>query len=198
MSASPSRSGRRGGRRRALGGRAQRQPPGKGRSGHREQAEGHDRLPPALERVRDPQREGGGDALALEIGEHLARALVAQRRVDLEAALDDALEVLRDLGVDLAHRAWAVREPHHHLRHRGVRLVGQLPGQQLVEDHAEGKDVGLHPRPLALHLLGRHVVGRAHDRAGRGHAGAVGGARDAEVHEVGRARPRRDHDVLRL
>ncbi len=190
------RAGRRRGRRGET--RAQRKPPGGDRGGHRDDCRRHDPRAPALERVLDAQRERVRSRLAVEVGEHVARALVAQRRVDLEAAPDDALEVLRDSGGDLAHRARPVREAHHHLRHRSVRLVGQLPGQHLVEDHAEREDVGRRARPNALHLLGRHVVGRPDDGAGRGHAGAVGGAGDPEVHEMRAARARGHHHVLGL
>ena len=44
------------------------------------------------------------------------------------------------------------------------------PGQDVIEHRARGEDVGPRVHRLAARLLGRHVIGRAQHRAGRGHA----------------------------
>ena len=64
-------------------------------------------------------------------------------------------------------------------RHRldgGVAPKGAPSGEQLVEDRAEGKDVGAVIGGLAPDLLGRHVADRAHDDARLG-AERCGGSR---------------------
>jgi len=143
-----------GGRRRRHGLRPQGQPPRRPRRGRGQEGGGDDEAVPPPRRPPPAQGEGpGGGRLPLDVREHLARAGVAQDGVDLQAPPDDALQVARDVGVDLPHRPRAVREAHHHLGDRGLGLVGQLPGQHLEEDDAEREDVGRGPRLLAPHLL---------------------------------------------
>ena len=57
----------------------------------------------------------------------------------------------------------------HREEDRGDGGAGEraLPGEHLVEHRAEREDVGPRRGPLALGLLRGHVVGRAHDDAGR-------------------------------
>ena len=95
---------------------------------------------------------GGGDGL--DGGLYLAGLLVAQLRLLLQRVQHHFVQ---------AHI-------HLHLaRGRRESAQGQLAREHLVEDDAEGIDVGpvVHGLRL-LHLLGRHVVGRADDvpRAG--------------------------------
>ena len=63
-------------------------------------------------------------------------------------------------------------EPHvdlHFFRGRGEAADGQLAGEHLVEDHAQGIDVGAVVDLLRmLDLLGGHVLWRAHHLAGAG------------------------------
>ena len=98
-------------------------------------------------------------------------------------------------------------------RHRvGGRVAVEraLAGEHLVEDRAEGEDVGARVGRLAAHLLGRHVPERAHDDAGLGAPGLgrkVGPARggafglrqfgEAEVEDL-HAAVVGDEDVLGL
>ena len=72
-----------------------------------------------------------------------------------------------------------------------------LPRQQLVQDAAEGVDVGAGVRPFAAGLLRRHVVGRAHHHAGGRDGGQGLGAGYAEIGDLRRA-ARGDEDVLGL
>ena len=89
--------------------------------------------------------------------------------------------------------------PAHHLGHRVVAPRDPLTaGQHVVEDKAERVDVGAVIDSLALRLLGRHVLERAHDGTQRRRrAGCTHRARDAEIHDQ-RAAVGRDHDVLGL
>ena len=57
-----------------------------------------------------------------------------------------------------------------------------LPGEDLVEHRAEREDVRARGGALALRLLGRHVVRRAHDDAGR--RPVLRAPREAEVHDL--------------
>jgi hypothetical protein len=70
-------------------------------------------------------------------------------------------------------------------RHRVVAGERRPPGHHLVEDDAEGVDIGAGVDHVALGLLGREVGGRAHDRAGLGETlGRVAGPGDAEVGDL--------------
>lgn len=61
---------------------------------------------------------------------------------------------------------------HHGVEHRVdcVAFECAAAGEELVEDRAEGEEVGARIDAAAAHLLRRHVVRRAEDRAGAGHA----------------------------
>ncbi len=69
----------------------------------------------------------------------------------------------RRLALDLAGRAAQER---------------RLAGEDLAEDRAQGEDIGplVDPVDLAASLLGSHVAGRAHHRAGVRQVGIVGAA----------------------
>jgi hypothetical protein len=83
------------------------------------------------------------------------------------------------------------------------QLVRAVPGQQLVENHAEAVDVAGGGDRLAPHLFGTRVAGchhlRARDRRVDGvqRQPGVEDLRDAEVEQLRRA-VRRDQDVARL
>ncbi|MEZ5061445.1 MAG: hypothetical protein R2700_08020 [Solirubrobacterales bacterium] len=94
-----------------------------------------------------------------------------------------------------------------HLRDVLAAIPERRPaGQHLVEDAAEGVDVGAGVDALTLDLLGRDVVERADEPAGRGQRGAarlVEPLRQAEVGQEGvlgriLALPRLDEDVAGL
>jgi hypothetical protein len=84
-----------------------------------------------------------------------------------------------------------------------AHVVGEPAGQELVKDHAQRVDVAadVEVGRVGRHLLRAHVGERAHDLAGGGLQGGlpvrVGGARHAEVQDLGLAR-RVDQDVRRL
>ena len=56
-----------------------------------------------------------------------------------------------------------------------VSAEGALPGRHLVENQAEGEQVGARIQLLAAHLLRRHVARGAHRRAGAGEMGVCRG-----------------------
>ena len=65
-----------------------------------------------------------------------------------------------------------------------VRLVRRTPCQQLVEDSAEGVDVGGRSHRLPRGLLGREVAGRAEHGPRRGQLRSVERAGDPEVGDL--------------
>ena len=77
-----------------------------------------------------------------------------------------------------------------------VALEGHLPGEHLVEDHADRVEVGGRPGRVALGLLGREVLRRAHDRARLGHLRRPR-PRDPEVGDLEQVLVAHDH-VVRL
>ena len=106
-----------------------------------------------------------------------------------ECRADDAIDGGGHVGVELAGR--------------GEGADGQAACEDLVEDDAEGVDVGaVVDAGGVLALLGRHVVSAAHGRVrdgqlARDRGRAADDACDAEVGELGRAR-RVEQDVGRL
>ena len=79
---------------------------------------------------------------------------------------------------------------------RRVAVERRLPGEELVEDDAEGVEIGALVDLGAARLLGREVLRGADDRARLGHL-ARPGARDAEVGDLDAALAV-DEDVVRL
>ena len=79
---------------------------------------------------------------------------------------------------------------------RGLGVEGNPAGEHLVEHDADRVQVRAGVDGVALSLLGREVLGGAHDRAGLGHVRRAG-AGDAEVRDLGMTRVVDDH-VVRL
>ena len=69
--------------------------------------------------------------------------------------------------------------------HDALAREGPVAGEELVEHAARAPQVGAAVHLRALHLLGRHVVGGAHDRA-RARGGGHREARHPEVHDLHR------------
>ena len=114
--------------------------------------------------------------------QHRARVGVAGERVLGHGAHHHRHDAGRQLGNQLAERLGvAVHDREQHRRDGGA---GERPlaREHFVEHRAEREDVGARGRALALRLLGRHVVGRAHhDAAGGGVLGAPG---EPEIHDL--------------
>ena len=61
-------------------------------------------------------------------------------------------------------------------RRQAPHVVGAMPGQEFVEDDAEGIDIRRCGDSLAAHLFGARVFGGHHAHAGAGHREGFGGA----------------------
>jgi hypothetical protein len=101
----------------------------------------------------------------LELVAQVERRLVATRRVLLETPLEDAPEMVGQRHVELADRRWRVAQDRGDEISLRLALEGAAAGRHLVEDDAEGEDVGTVIGDAALHLLGRHVRDRPQHRA---------------------------------
>ena len=131
---------------------------------------------------------------------HLARLLGALGRVLLEAAHQDVLELLADLG---AEGPWRLGDLVHDPVEDRLDLPreGRLAQEAFVEDDAEGVDVRAAVEGPRCDLLGRQVGDRSDERSRLRQAGFGGRVRQTEVHDP-HARPGAvlagDHDVGRL
>ncbi len=76
-------------------------------------------------------------------------------------------------------------------------LEGQSPGEQPVDNEAEGIDVGRGRGRFATHLFGRDVCGGAENRSGVGQRVCPLNPRDAEIGDL-RTSLRIEQDVARL
>ena len=145
---------------------------------------------------RDGCRDGRAGDRALHVGAEVGGGLVAVVRALRERVQDD--------GVDLgSHSRVDLRRRHRHLADvlvgdgdRRVTGEGRPAGEQLVEQDAGGVEVAARVDDLAARLLGRQVLGGAHDggRGGHRRADVVHRAGDAEVHHLDVARAG-EHDV---
>ena len=115
--------------------------------------------------------------------EHLAGILEALDGVLRQGLLHQLHEDGREVGHPASRRLRVVLEDLEEHRVHRVRLEGLVDREELVEDGADGEDVGAHVHLLATNLLGRHVVGSSHHHA---RLGDVGGAqpRETEVHDL--------------
>ena len=131
---------------------------------------------------------------------HLAGLLGALGRVLLEAAQDDVLELLPDLGAQRAGRLRDLVDDAVEDRLQFAR-EGRIADEAFVEDGAERVDVRPRVEGARGDLLGGEVGHRADQRAGLRQARLGVRAGEAEVHDAhadgGTFLPR-DHDVGRL
>ena len=173
-------------------------------------ADGHEREEQERDRARDdhgegephPGRQDAGRAPPLapaharEVGRHLAGGGVPLERVLLESLEDDAVDVDRELGSQGPRRDRLLAHDLGQHLDGALTLEGRLARQQLVEDRAEGEDVGALVEIAQPHgLLGRHVVRAADHVARPRQALVVGAPRDPEVDEHRLAVRLADQDV---
>ncbi len=127
--------------------------------------------------------------------QELARGLVTLVGTLGERLADHRIERARHLHVELRRRQRLFLE---HLVHDRRERAGErlLAGQQLVEDHARGKEVRPAVDGLAHELLGRHVARGAEHHAGLGEVRGLE-PRNAEIGDL-RGAVGEDDDVGRL
>jgi hypothetical protein len=134
----------------------------------------------------------------LEIAAQELDALVAARRVFLQALVDEAHDLFGHERVQVLERTRLDGEDLAQHARVGVALEWTRAAEQLVAHHAGREDVGAAVDRLARRLLGRHVGRRAEHRAGRRHRRRVLAApREPEVHDLDGALGRQ-HDVRGL
>src|SRR2546428_1570321 len=134
-----------------------------------------------------------------QVMEQLGRRLVTIARIALDGLEHDGLERRVEPRHEVAGQPWLfVRLGAHHCQRIGAG-EGQVAGDHLVEDGAEGVDVGARVAASTADLLRRDVV----RRADRGREAEPGDPpcrfvqRDAEIDDLHQPR-RGDQDVLRL
>ena len=86
---------------------------------------------------------------------------VAIAGISLQCPIDDLLELWRDRWICDAGRNGVIQEPVVHGRDGSGAREGQLSGEHLVENDADGIDVGAAITAFAFDLLGGDVVWRA-------------------------------------
>jgi hypothetical protein len=107
-----------------------------------------------------------------------SRGLETFGRILFEAVTHDALERGRNIAIGLGELGRIILEDGAHGVGGGITVKGAFAGEHLVEDGAEGEDVGARIGGLAADLFGRHMADRAHDGTGVGPdllGGSVGG-----------------------
>ena len=127
-----------------------------------------------------------------------------------ERPADDPADVARQRRVDVGDRSRCVLDDRGDHRDGRVALKRPLARGHLIQDHAEGKDVGPMIERLALGLFGRHVGRGPDDSAVAGHVLGGRKRRDAERRRLRLVQLRQtevenldpvvgaDHDVGRL
>ena len=80
-----------------------------------------------------------------------------------QATTQDALQILWQRRVQICHRSWRVSQDGREHREMRVACERAHAGRQLVQEHAQGKDVRTLVDLFAFRLLRRQVVGRADD-----------------------------------
>ena len=188
-------------------------------------------LPGAHERRQDHRRRGHQEALreplrqrpqlallveAVDVGRQLPGRGVARGGVRLDAPGDDPLEGRGSVRPQLRQRGQGLLlPPGRFLEGRAGAALATAAGEQVVQDQAEGVDVGAVVDRLAPELLRGHVLQRPDDGARHREAGGEGllgelrpgllggiarggGSGDPEVHDHGLVGAVLDHDVGRL
>ena len=169
-----------------------------------------------------PARAGGFDRLesaggrglrqmvadALQIAREVLGGGVTLFGIFREQALDDPSNWRGGLRRELSERFGLLPDDCDESLGAGLPLERALAGRHLVEDRAERELIRAEVEGLAARLLGRHVPGRAHDRAGLGRPdhgrqhgrvlrNGLGQFRQPEVENLDVA-VLRDHQVLGL
>ena len=142
----------------------------------------------ALDAHARPSKLGGRGGrsrlreIALDVAHQRLVRRIAHRRLQLEHAHDDRVDLRRYVRTHLARFQRRALEARAHHRVRVLALEWRLAGERVVERAAQRIDVCAEVDLLAAALLGRDVVGRAPDLVR-----VALHRREAEVHQLGRA-----------
>src|SRR5688572_3391466 len=158
--------------------------------------------------------EDRGDALpdtsgmrwseGLERGGELGDRRVSLERILCEAGVDDLGKLQWHVGAQLLHGHVRILEDHRADDRHGLGIEWDAARHELVEANAERPDVGPEVDVArSTHLLGRHVLRRAHDggRRGKGRVAHRDLLREPEVEDLHAWRspePAREKEVSRL
>src|SRR5581483_6017128 len=140
---------------------------------------------------------------ALQVSSEIGGGPISRMSVLLQTSANDVREARRDDG----EIGRAIED---YVQHRADArtLEGELAGSHLVQDHAQGENVGAPVERLRANLLGRHVGDGPHNSPGAGKrplhrtgfiviADRRRNLRNAEVEYLGAA-VRSDEDIGRL
>ena len=103
-----------------------------------------------------------------EVEGKIARGLEAFVGIFLQAMPDYAVEHAGNAHVQLEEIGRIILEDGVERFDRRLSAKRRNAGQHLVQDHAEGEDVGAVVATAAAHLLRRHVAHRSHEPPGLG------------------------------
>ena len=123
---------------------------------------------------------------AAQFGGHLGGAGIALELVACHGLGSNGRQGARHAAAQFVRRRRVVGQHGGGDLLQAVAAVGLAQGQQFVEHHAQGVNVGARVHGAALQLFGRQVVRRAgHRTVQRRQRAAVGHAGDAEVQHLG-------------
>ena len=146
-------------------------------------------------------RLAGGDVgHRFEVERQVASRMETLRRILLQAVAHDALEPGRNIARGFGQLGRLFVQDRAHGVGGAVAMERALARNHLVENCAEGENVGLGYRRLAAHLLGRHVADGAHDHAGFGgdlHGHGIAGFAGVRLaHHLGQSEVENLHPVV--
>ena len=104
----------------------------------------------------------------LHLGAHLGGRLIAQIAVLLQRAIEDALELRRQVWIQLIRRRRVAIENAFEDHGRSIPVECLLAGCRLVERCAQRKQVGAPVEFFSPSLLGRHIGDRPQGASGTG------------------------------
>ncbi len=124
-------------------------------------------LPAAMGAIFVELAEGNAGKM-FEIECDVAGGMETRLGILFQAMLHDALQRRRNIAIGLAEVGRILLEDGAHGVGRRLAVEGALAGEHLVENGAEGEDVGAGIDGLAANLLGRHIARGAQHHAGFG------------------------------
>src|SRR3954451_1173252 len=126
------------------------------------------------------RRAGGARERTPQLGHELTRRGEPPARILREPALEDRVDLGRQVLAPLRDRRHGGVHVRRRLGRRGVALERPVAAEQLARDHGEGVEVARGRGALAHRLLRGEVPSGAEDGAGKRHRVETGRARDPE------------------